>query len=168
MFEFKADAQEFYNKVAKPVVESVQEHPASRSSTTVDLFREPHERDVSRITDAPRGPEVQGVGIKGVNRSSATPGGAKLRGVSKYHNGKYVYYRAYIWVTRHTVNKQLIKTFKTLEEAVAQRQEWEQVKDILDGKVAMVLPFEWDMVYASKYWEVYHGMAQEQDEDYGM
>lgn len=127
MFEFKADAQEFYNKVAKPVVESVQEHPASRSSTAM--------------------------GIKGV---------------SKYHNGKYVYYRAYIWVTRHTVNKQLIKTFKTLEEAVAQRQEWEQVKDILDGKVAMVLPFEWDMVYASKYWEVYHGMAQEQDEDYGM
>lgn len=120
MFEFKADAQEFYNKVAKPVVESVQEHPASRSSTAM--------------------------GIKGV---------------SKYHNGKYVYYRAYIWVTRHTVNKQLIKTFKTLEEAVAQRQEWEQVKDILDGKVAMVLPFEWDMVYASKYWEVYHGMAQE-------
>ena len=127
MFEFKADAQEFYNKVAKPVVESVQEHPASRSSTAM--------------------------GIKGV---------------SKYHNGKYVYYRAYIWVTRHTVNKQLIKTFKTLEEAVAQRQEWEQVKDILDGKVAMVLPFEWDMVYASKYWEVYHGMAQKQDEDYGM
>lgn len=123
MFEFKADAQDFYNKVAKPVAESVQEYPASRSSTTV--------------------------GIKGV---------------SKYHNGKYVYYRAYIWVTRHTVNKQLIKTFKTLEEAVAQRQEWEQVKDILDGKVAMVLPFEWDMVYASKYWEVYHGMAQEQDD----
>ena len=117
---------EFYNKVTKPVGGSVQEHPASRSSTAV--------------------------GIKGV---------------SKYHNGKYVYYRAYIWVTRHTVNKQLIKTFKTLEEAVAQRQEWEQVKDILDGKVAMVLPFEWDMVYASKYWEVYHGMAQEQDEDYG-
>lgn len=127
MFEFKADTQEFYNKVAKPVVESVQEHPASRSSTAM--------------------------GIKGV---------------SKYHNGKYVYYRAYTWVTRHTVNKQLIKTFKTLEEAVAQRQEWEQVKDILDGKVAMVLPFEWDMVYASKYWEVYHGMAQEQDEDYEM
>nr|DAM57159.1 MAG TPA: hypothetical protein [Caudoviricetes sp.] len=124
MFEFKADAQEFYNKVAKPVVESVQEHPASRPTS---------------------------VGIKGV---------------SKYYRGKHVYYRAYIWVTRHTVNKQLIKTFKTLEEAVAQRQEWEQVKDILDGKVAMVLPFEWDMVYASKYWEVYHGMAQEQDEDY--
>ena len=141
MFEFKADAQEFYNKVAKPVVESVQEHPASRSST---------------------------VGIKGVSRIADAPGGAKLRGVSKYHNGKYVYYRAYIWVTRHTVNKQLIKMFKTLEEAVAQRQEWEQVKDILDGKVVMVLPFEWDMVYASKYWEVYHGMAQEQDEDYGM
>ena len=134
MFEFKADAQEFYNKVAKPVVESVQEHPASRSSTAVG--------------------------------DSALPHG--IKGVSKYHNGKYVYYRAYIWVTRHTVNKQLIKTFKTLEEAVAQRQEWEQVKDILDGKVAMVLPFEWDMVYASKYWEVYHGMAQEQDEDYGM
>ena len=141
MFEFKADAQEFYNKVAKPVVESVQEHPASRSST---------------------------VGIKGVGRIADAPGGAKLRGVSKYHNGKYVYYRAYVWVTRHTVNKQLIKTFKTLEEAVAQRQEWEQVKDILDGRVAMVLPFEWDMVYASKYWGVYHEMAQEQDEDYGM
>lgn len=153
MFEFKADAQEFYNKVAKPVVESVQEHPASRSSTAVGDSALPHGRAVSRIADAPRGPEVRGVGIKGV---------------SKYHNGKYVYYRAYIWVTRHTVNKQLIKTFKTLEEAVAQRQEWEQVKDILDGRVAMVLPFEWDMVYASKYWEVYHGMAQEQDEDYGM
>lgn len=53
-------------------------------------------------------------------------------------------------------------------KADAQRQEWEQVKDILDGRVAMVLPFEWDMVYASKYWEVYHEMAQEQDEDYGM
>lgn len=142
MFEFKADAQEFYNKVAKPVGESVQEHPANSSTS---------------------------VGVKGVNRSSATlPEEAKIRGVSKYYNGKYVYYRAYIWVTRHTVNKQLIKTFKTLEEAVAQRQEWEQVKDILDGKVMMVLPFEWDMVYASKYWEVYHGMAQEQDEDYGM
>lgn len=141
MFEFKTDAQEFYNKVAKPVVESVQEHPASRSST---------------------------VGIKGVSHISDAPGGPEVRGVSKYRNGKYVYYRAYIWVTRHTVNKQLIKTFKTLEEAVAQRQEWEQVKDILDGRVAMVLPFEWDMVYASKYWEVYHEMAQEQDEDYGM
>lgn len=138
MFEFKADAQDFYNKVAKPVVGSVQEHFASRSSTAVGDSALPHGR---------------AVGIKGV---------------SKYHNGKYVYYRAYIWVTRHTVNKQLIKTFKTLEEAVAQRQEWEQVKDILDGKVAMVLPFEWEMVYASKYWEVYHGMAQEQDEDYGM
>lgn len=138
MFEFKADAQEFYNKVAKPVVESVQEHPASRYSTTVGDSTFPHGR---------------AVGIKGV---------------SKYRNGKYVYYRACIWVTRHTVNKQLIKTFKTLEEAVAQRQEWEQVKNILDGKVVMVLPFEWDMVYASKYWEVYHGMAQEQDEDYGM
>lgn len=134
MFEFKADAQEFYNKVAKPVVESDPELP--------------HRRVVYSARKS-----YQGVGIKGV---------------SKYHNGKYVYYRAYIWVTRHTVNKQLIKTFKTLEEAVAQRQEWEQVKDILDGKVAMVLPFEWDMVYASKYWEVYHGMAQEQDEDYGM
>lgn len=162
MFEFKADAQEFYNKVAKPVGESVQEHPASRSSTAVGDSALPH---------------GQAAGIKGVNHSSAIPGGPKVRGVSlrerrtrgvsKYHNGKYVYYRAYIWVTRHTVNKQLIKTFKTLEEAVAQRQEWEQVKDILDGKVAMVLPFEWDMVYASKYWEVYHGMAQEQDEDYG-
>ena len=133
MFEFKADAQEFYNKVAKPVVESDSELP--------------HRRAVYSARKS-----YQGVGIKGV---------------SKYHNGKYMYYRAYIWVTRHTVNKQLIKTFKTLEEAVAQRQEWEQVKDILDGKVAMVLPFEWDMVYASKYWEVYHGMAQEQDEDYG-
>lgn len=153
MFEFKADAQEFYNKVAKPVVESVQEHPASRSSTAVGDSALPHGR---------------AVGIKGVSRNSVASGGPEVRGVSKYHNGKYVYYRAYIWVTRHTVNKQLIKTFKTLEEAVAQRQEWEQVKDILDGKVAMVLPFEWDMVYASKYWEVYHGMAQEQDEDYGM
>ncbi len=152
MFEFKADAQEFYNKVAKPVVESVQEHPASRSSTAVG------------DSALPRG---QAVGIKGVSRISDAPGGPEARGVSKYHNGKYVYYRAYVWVTRHTVNKQLIKTFKTLEEAVAQRQEWEQVKDILDGRVAMVLPFEWDMVYASKYWEVYHGMAQEQDEDYG-
>lgn len=163
MFEFKADAQEFYDKVAKPVVEYVQEHPASRSSTAVGDSALPHGRAVYSARKSCRG-----VGIKGVNRSSATPEGAKLRGVSKYHNGKYVYYRAYIWVTRHTVNKQLTKTFKTLEEAVAQRQEWEQVKDILDGKVVMVLPFEWDMVYASKYWEVYHGMAQEQDEDYGM
>lgn len=134
MFEFKADAQEFYNKVAKPVVGSDSALPHGRAGYSARQ-------------------SCRGVGIKGV---------------SKYHNGKYVYYRAYIWVTRHTVNKQLIKTFKTLEEAVAQRQEWEQVKDILDGKVAMVLPFEWDMVYASKYWEVYHGMAQEQDEDYEM
>ena len=156
MFEFKADAQEFYNKVAKPVVESVQEHPASRSST-VGI------KGVGRISDA----SWRAV-LRGVSRIADAPGGAKLRGVSKYHNGKYVYYRAYVWVTRHTVNKQLIKTFKTLEEAVAQRQEWEQVKDILDGRVAMVLPFEWDMVYASKYWGVYHEMAQEQDEDYGM
>ena len=138
MFEFKADAQEFYNKVAKPVGGSVQEHPASRSSTAVGDSALPHGRTVG------------------------------IKGVSEYYRGKHVYYRAYIWVTRHTVNKQLIKAFKTLEEAVAQRQEWEQVKDILDGKVAMVLPFEWDMVYASKYWEVYHGMAQKQDEDYGM
>lgn len=149
MFEFKADAQEFYDKVAKPVVGSDSALPHGRAGYSARQ-------------------SCRGVGIKGVSRNSVAPRGPKVRGVSKYHNGKYVYYRAYIWVTRHTVNKQLIKTFKTLEEAVAQRQEWEQVKDILDGKVVMVLPFEWDMVYASKYWEVYHGMAQEQDEDYGM
>lgn len=124
MFEFKADAQMYYDKVANPVVKAVHEHSTRKSAS---------------------------VGIKGV---------------SKCHRGERVYYKSYIWVTRHTVNKQLVKTFKTLEEAVAQRQEWEQVKAILDGKVVMVLPFEWEMVYASKYWEVYHGMAQEQDEDY--
>ena len=153
MFEFKADAQDFYNEVAKPVVGSVQKHLASRSSTAVGI------KGMNR---------TGGAKLRGVSRNSVASGGPEVRGVSEYHNGKYVYYRAYIWVTRHTVNKQLIKTFKTLEEAVAQRQEWEQVKDILDGKVVMVLPFEWNMVYASKYWEVYHGMAQGQDEDYGM
>lgn len=117
MFEFKADAQEFYNKVAKPAVESDSALPHGRA-----------------VYSARK--SYRGVGIKGV---------------SKYHNGKYVYYRAYIWVTRHTVNKQLIKTFKTLEEAVAQRQEWEQVKDILDGKVAMVLPLNgiWCMLLST-------------------
>ena len=160
MFEFKADAQEFYNKVAKPVGGSAQEHPASRSSTAVGNPALPHGRAVGNSAL----PHGRAVG------NSALPHGQAvgIKGVSEYYRGKHVYYRAYIWVTRHTVNKQLIKAFKTLEEAVAQRQEWEQVKDILDGKVAIVLPFEWDMVYASKYWEVYHGMAQEQDEDYGM
>ena len=84
MFEFKADALEFYNKVAKPAVKPVQEHPANRSTS---------------------------VGVKGV---------------SKHYRGGYVYYRSYIGVTRHTVNKQLVKTFKTLEEAMAQRQEWDR------------------------------------------
>ena len=162
MFEFKADAQEFYNKVAKPVVESVQKHPASRSSTAMGDSAWPHGCAVSRSVATFTGYARWILSTP----SGVTPGGAKLRGVSKYYRGQHVYYRAYIWVTRHTVNKQLIKAFKTLEEAVAQRQEWEQVKDILDGKVAMILPFEWDMVYASKYWEVYHGMAQEQDDDY--
>lgn len=89
-------------------------------------------------------------------------------GVSEYHNGPYTYWRASIAVTRHTVTKRIAKAFKTQEEAIAQREEWEQVRDILNGMVAWVIQEEWDMVYASKYWEVYHGMAQEQDEDYGM
>lgn len=89
-------------------------------------------------------------------------------GVSKYHNGPYTYWRASIAVTRHTVTKRIAKAFKTQEEAIAQRKEWEQVRDILGGMIAWVTQGEWEMVYASKYWEVYHGMAQEQDDDYGM
>lgn len=89
-------------------------------------------------------------------------------GVSEYHNGPYTYWRASIAVTRHTVTKRIAKAFKTQEEAIAQREEWEQVRDILSGMLAWVTQEEWDMVYASKYWGVYHGMAQKQDEDYGI
>lgn len=128
MFEFKADAQMYYDKV---------------TTGKDDKVRKP-------------------VYTRRTERKSG------IVGVSDYHVNGHQYWRASIAVVRHTVKKDIAKSFKTLEEAMAQRQEWETVRDILKGDIVWVTQEEWDMVYASKYWEVYHGMAQEQDEDYGM